>query len=213
MRTDDLVAALAADAPAVDRARVERRFRGKLLAGAGIAIVLTLLLLGPRPDWAEAMRLPMFWVKAALPASVAIASWVLLVRLGHPGARLGRSPLAAIAPLVLVAAAGLLVLWQAAPAERAGLLLGQTWRDCLVNIPLLALPALALALWALRGLAPTRLVAAGAAAGLFAGAAGAFAYAVHCPELELPFLGAWYVAGMLIPAGLGALAGRRVLRW
>ena len=78
---------------------------------------------------------------------------------------------------------------------------------------MLALPALALALSALRGLAPTRLALAGAAAGLFAGGAGAFAYAFHCPELEAPFLGAWYVAGMLIPAALGALPGRRLLRW
>jgi hypothetical protein len=213
MRTDDLVAALAAGAAPVDTARVERRFRGKLLAGIVIAFVLTLLLLGPRPDLAEAMRLPMFWVKAALPASVALASWVLLYRLGHPGARLGASPLAAAAPLLLVALAGMAVLWQSAPMDRPGLLFGQTWRDCLLNIPLLSLPALALALWALRGLAPTRLVAAGAAAGLFAGAAGAFAYALHCPELEVPFLGAWYVAGMLVPAGLGAAAGRRLLHW
>lgn len=213
MRTDDLVAALAAGAAPVDLARGERRFRGKLLAGVLVAFVLTWLLLGPRPDLAEAMRLPMFWVKAALPASVALASWGLLARLGHPGARIGASLLAAAAPLAMVAVAGLLVLWQSAPAERTGLLFGQTWRDCLLNIPLLALPALALTLWALRGLAPTRLAAAGAAAGLFAGAAGAFAYAMHCPELEVPFLGAWYVAGMLIPAGLGAAAGRRLLHW
>lgn len=213
MRTDDLVAALAAAAAPVDLARVQRRFRGKLLAGVLAALVLTWLLLGPRPDLAEAMRLPMFWLKAALPASVAIASWAMLVRLGHPGARLRAGPLAAVAPLALVTVAGVLVLGQSAPAERAGLLFGQTWQECLVNIPLLALPALALALWALRGLAPTRPAAAGAAAGLFAGAAGAFAYAMHCPELEVPFLGAWYVAGMLIPAGLGAAAGSRLLRW
>ena len=50
-------------------------------------------------------------------------------------------------------------------------------------------------------------------AGLFAGAAGALAYAMHCPELEVPFLGAWYVAGMLIPTALGALLGRRLLHW
>jgi len=213
MRTDDLVAALAADAAPVDNARAERRFRDRLLWGPAIAIVLMLLLLGPRPDLAEAMRLPMFWLKAGLPASVAAACWLLLYRLGHPGARLGRSPAAALAPLALVSLAGALVLWNAAPAERESLLFGQTWRDCLVNVTILALPALALALLALRGLAPTRLALAGAAAGLFAGAAGAFAYAFHCPELEVPFLGAWYVAGMLMPAVVGALLGRRLLRW
>jgi hypothetical protein len=213
MRTEDLVGALAANAEPVDASRVARRFRDSLAGGIAIAAVLVLLVLGPRPDLADAMRLPMFWLKVALPASVAAASWVLLHRLGHPGVRLGRSPLAAVAPLALIVVAGALVLWNAAPAERAALVLGQTWRSCLLSVPLLALPALALALWALRGLAPTRLVLAGAAAGLFAGAAGALAYAIHCPELDAPFLAAWYVAGMLIPAGLGALAGRRLLHW
>jgi hypothetical protein len=31
--------------------------------------------------------------------------------------------------------------------------------------------------------------------------------------MEAPFLAVWYVLGMLIPAGAGALLGRRVLRW
>jgi hypothetical protein len=46
-----------------------------------------------------------------------------------------------------------------------------------------------------------------------AGALGALAYVLHCPELEAPFLAVWYLLGMLIPAGVGALVGPRVLRW
>lgn len=213
MRTEDLIAVLAADPASPDRARSERRFRRQLLWGPAIALVLVLLWLGPRADLAEALRLPMFWVKLALPAAVALAAALVVDRLAHPGARLGRSMQAALAPLALMTAAGAFVLWRAAPEARGALLFGQTWIECLVHVPLLALPALALALRALRGLAPTRLPLAGAAAGLFAGAAGAFAYALHCPELQAPFLGAWYVAGMLLPAGLGALIGARVLRW
>jgi len=45
------------------------------------------------------------------------------------------------------------------------------------------------------------------------GALGALVYTLHCPELEAPFLGVWYVLGMLIPAVLGAIVGPRVLRW
>jgi hypothetical protein len=213
MRTDDLVEALAADAPAVDAGAVRRRFRDRLLWGPAIALVLMLLALGPRPDLVEAMHLPMFWVKAGVPAFIAASAWLLVYRLGHPGMARGGSLLAAVAPLPMLTVIGLLVLWNAAPAERSAMLFGQTWKQCLLAIPLLALPALALAVSALRGLAPTQLVQAGAAAGLFAGGAGAFAYAFHCPELDAPFLGVWYVAGMLIPAGLGALAGKRFLRW
>ncbi|HZW72970.1 MAG TPA: NrsF family protein, partial [Caldimonas sp.] len=66
---------------------------------------------------------------------------------------------------------------------------------------------------ALRSLAPTRLAAAGAAAGALAGGAGAAVYAWHCNEMTLPFVAVWYVLGMAIPAGLGALLGRRWLQW
>jgi ABC-type multidrug transport system fused ATPase/permease subunit len=91
--------------------------------------------------------------------------------------------------------------------------LSQFYNLCLVNIPLLSVPAFVLAFSALRGLAPTRPTLAGAAAGLSAGAAAAFAYAIHCPELTAPFLGAWYVIGMLVPTAMGALLGRHWLRW
>jgi len=38
-------------------------------------------------------------------------------------------------------------------------------------------------------------------------------YTFHCPELAAPFLGTWYVLGMLIPTALGAIIGPLVLRW
>ena len=64
-----------------------------------------------------------------------------------------------------------------------------------------------------EGLAPTRLRLAGAAAGLLSGAVGALVYSLHCPELAAPFLGFWYLLGMLIPTAAGALLGPRLLRW
>ena len=213
MRTDDLVAALAADAAPVDPARADRLFLRKLAAGVLLAVIATLVWLGPRPDLAAATTLGMFWVKLALPAAVAIGACLWAYRLAHPGARTGHARAIALLPLLAISTAGVLVLAFAPPVQRLGLLLGDTWRECLLNIPLLSLPAFVLAFWGLRGLAPTRLSAAGAAAGLFAGAAGGFGYALHCPELAAPFLGAWYVLGMLIPAGIGALAGRWALRW
>jgi len=74
-------------------------------------------------------------------------------------------------------------------------------------------PVFAATLWAMKGLAPTRPALAGAAAGLLAGAMAALVYALHCPEMEAPFIGVWYVVGMLIPAAAGALLGPLVLRW
>ncbi len=50
-------------------------------------------------------------------------------------------------------------------------------------------------------------------AGLLAGACAALVYSLHCPEMGAPFLGSWYLAGLLIPTALGMLAGPRLLRW
>lgn len=105
------------------------------------------------------------------------------------------------------------VLLQAAPGLRAPLVFGDSWATCVTAIPLLSLPLLAAVLWAMRGLAPTRLALAGATGGLLAGAAGATVYALHCTEMQAPFIAVWYVLGMLIPAVPGALLGRWLLRW
>jgi hypothetical protein len=120
-----------------------------------------------------------------------------------------------------VLAAPVLGMWILAAVALGGtpqtrwleLVLGQTAAICPFLITLLAAPVLLGGLWALQGLAPTRLRLAGASAGLLAGAAGACVYAFHCPELAAPFLGTWYVLGMAIPTALGALIGPRVLRW
>lgn len=213
MRTDDLIAALAADARPVVRGRAERRFAASVLVAPVVVLALMLVALGTRPDLATAATLPMFWAKLAAPAVVALATACLLLRLGHPGARVGHWPVLALAPMVLLFAVGMVVLWRAAPAERLPLVMGQTWRECLFNVGLLSLPALLLAFAAARQLAPTRPALAGGVAGLFAGTVAGAAYAFHCPELEAPFLAVWYLGAMLLPAAAGAFLGRRWLRW
>ncbi len=74
-----------------------------------------------------------------------------------------------------------------------------------------ALPTLAATFWA-RKLAPTRLTLAGAGAGLFAEAAGAFVYCFHCSEEAAPFIAVWY-AGDRFGHSHRALLGRYLLRW
>jgi hypothetical protein len=213
MKTDDLIAALVADAAPVDAARADRQFAAKLGAAALVSLIAMLLWMGPRPDIATASGQPMFWLKLAFPAAVGGAALVWLRRLSYPGMRPGRAPLAVVAPFALVWLAAAVALLAAGAGERMPMVFGETWKECPTSIAVLAIPAMALAFWAVRALAPTRLRLAGAATGLFAGAASALAYALHCPETEVPFLAVWYVLGMLIPAGIGALLGRRLLRW
>jgi len=213
MRTSDLISALATDSAPIDAASVDHRFYLKLAGGAVVAVAAMLLLMGARPDFSEASALPMFWLKLLFPASLAAAALVGLHRLGHPGRRLGQLPAVAALPVAFVFLMAGLVLLSAPANERLPLVFGETWFECPAAITLLSGPAFGLAFWAVRELAPTRLVLAGAAAGLFAGSVAAFAYAIHCPETQAPFLAVWYVLGMLIPTAAGALLGRRLLHW
>ena len=113
----------------------------------------------------------------------------------------------------MISILGAVVLWDAPPQERLGLIFGRTWLGCAFSISFIASPVFVGLMWALRGLAPTRPALAGACAGLLAAAVGALVYALHCPEVEAPFLAVWYVLGLLIPTALGASLGPKLLRW
>lgn len=213
MNTDELIRRLAADAaPAPRHAFVRRHGRGMLL-GAGGSVLLMALLFGIRPDLHELAATPLFWAKLAFPFATAAAAWPLVLRLSRPGAALGWRVWLVAVPVAIVWLAAANALLQAAPAQRLELVLGSTWRECPFNIALLSLPGFVGACWAMKGLAPTHLRAAGAAAGLLAGATAALAYSLHCPETSVAFWAVWYLLGMLLPALLGALLGRRLLRW
>jgi hypothetical protein len=136
-----------------------------------------------------------------------------MLRLSLPGSQLDWVPSALAAPVLAMWVLAASALMRADPAQRARLFFGDTWATCPYLVALLSAPVFAALLWATRGLAPTRLRLAGAAAGLLSGAVGALVYCLHCPELAAPFLGFWYLLGVLIPTAAGALLGPRVLRW
>jgi hypothetical protein len=213
MKTDELVTLLATGAGPVEGNAAARRYATALGWGAFGATLLMAILIGVRPDIDTAALLPMFWLKLAFPAAVAVGSLFAASRLSRPGARLAWIPIALVAPVLAMWLLSAYALLGAPPSERIELVMGSTWEYCLYYVPTLSVPVLVATLWAMRGLAPTRLSLAGAAAGLLAGAIGALIYALHCPEMEAPFIGVWYVAGMLIPTVAGALLGPIVLRW
>ena len=213
MRTDDLVTMLATGAGAVRPNQTVRRYATAVGWGALGAALLMATLLGVRPDLAAAGLLPMFWVKLAFVACLAAASLFAALRLSRPGQRLAWVPGALTAPVLAIWLLAAVVLTRADAAQRAGLFFGDTWNSCPFLVAMLSAPVFVAVVWAMKGLAPTRLRLAGASAGLLSGAVGALVYSVHCPETEAPFIGFWYLAGMLIPAALGALLGPRLLRW
>ena len=213
MKTDDLVMALATGEVRVQRHADVHRYAVAVCLGGFAATLLMLSLLGVRPDLGVAVRLPMFWVKLGYVACLAVASFIAVLRLSRPGAHIGGASVALAVPLLAMWALAASVLAGADAAQRLGLLLGATWKVCPILIAALSMPLFIANLWAMRSLAPTRLTLAGTTAGLLSGTVGALVYCLHCPEMAAPFIGSWYLLGMLIPAGIGAVLGRHVLRW
>ena len=213
MKTGELIALLANGAGVVPQQAWRRRYAAALGVGIAGAVALMLPLLGLRPDMNEASVLPVFWFKLAFPLTLALAALAVASRLSRPGVPLGMTPAAVAAPVMVVWLLAAVVLAGAAPDQRIALLMGTTWQSCPAYVTLLSIPAFIGMLWVMKTLAPVRLVLAGASSGLFAGGVGATVYAVHCPEMEVPFVAIWYLLGMLIPAALGAAAGSKLLRW
>lgn len=213
MRTDELVSMLATGAQPVAAGVTARRHIVALAWGGLVTTLVMAVFLGVRADIAVAAQTSMFWVKLAFPLSVALAAIIAATRLARPGVALGRAPLGLIAPVAVIVVMAIFALATAQPDQRLALILSPTWKVCPWLIALLSMPLLTGTLWAMRGLAPTRPVVAGATAGLLAGAVAATIYALHCTQMAAPFLATWYVLGMLIPAAAGALLGPRLLRW
>ena len=155
----------------------------------------------------------MFWARESFCASLGIVALMGTARLAHPGRPLGSVPVGIALPVIAMWALAASSLYAAPPPTRAHLIFGQTAAVCPFLIAMIATPLFVALIWALRGLAPTRLRLTGAAAGFAAGSLGALAYSLHCPELAAPFIGIWYVLGITLSAALGAGTGPRLLRW
>jgi hypothetical protein len=213
MKTDDLIVMLATGAGATDSGIVRQRLA--IASGAGIvgAALLMAGLLGVRHDFAQALMLPMFWVKLAFVGSLSLLSLLAVARLARPGVALGWVSRLLAAPVLAIWLLAGMVLWQAGPEQRASLFFGDTWLVCPFLIAMLSMPAFAALTWAVRGLAPVRLRLAGAFVGLLSGALAGVIYCLHCPEMGAPFVAFWYALGMLLPALGGMLLGPRLLRW
>ncbi|HWU54873.1 MAG TPA: DUF1109 domain-containing protein [Rhizomicrobium sp.] len=212
MRTDELIAELSGGLEPVKRGTVTRLLAGAVVLGLAGSVLVMLGILGLRYDFNTAITSFGMWTKLVYTFAIAIFSFWLVERAGRPGAQMTRPLLLLALPLLAIVL--LSVLQMSAPqADMPSLVLGHSSRVCAPLVLMTALPTLAATFWALKQLAPTRLRAAGAIAGLFAGGAGAFVYSFHCTEGAAPFIAIWYSLGILATTALGALLGPRLLRW
>jgi hypothetical protein len=214
MKTDELIAMLAKRDSGIDPRDVTKRVRLGLSLGIGFSVCLMLLFWGLNPHvLQDALTQTQFWVKVLMPISLAVLAWLLFQDLARPGARLKFAWGLVGTPWLVMALLGISFLVEAPAAQRAELIFGDTWKICSLSIALICAPMFLAGLWIMRGLAPTRLALSGGICGAFAGGVGTFIYALHCPELAVPFVATWYGLGMLFWVVVGGVLGRKLLAW
>jgi hypothetical protein len=211
--TDEFLERLVRDLRPVGRAPVLRRLVIGLLAGSVVALAGVVMLLGLRPDMWLAIRSAMFWVRLGYTLTFAGLGLWCIETLARPAGDASRRLPWLPAPFTAIGTLAALQMYLAPAPMRERMVMGEPASACPWCILLASLPVLAGLVWAMRGLAPTRLRIAGAVAGLTAGAAGASLYALHSPESTAPFIAIWYTLGILLVGAIGAALGPRVLRW
>ena len=213
MITEDLVRILASDVRAVPRNAVGQRIAFGILSGAAISLLLVGGVVGIRPDLDVAILDFPFWVKWAYTASLGVGAVLTTASLARPESTRPRWLWLLGVPVLLLTAIGIAQMAHASPQDWQALWLGRSWRLCPWTILLLSAPIFVGLLWSFRQFAPARPRAAGAAAGLAAGAWSATLYCLHCPEVSAIFVLTWFSLGIGLAAAAGAVLGRPLVRW
>ncbi len=214
MDTETLIQRLAAEAARAPGPPPRTGIRLAVAAGLGAAaaLVTSVTGLGARADLSTAILSLPAGMKVAGPLALAAGAFFWARGLARPDApAFGARMLLPAAALFLAPAlaAGLPAVWSDAGRTVGN---GTAW-VCLGLLGLTAIAPLVLVLSAMRSCATTSPGWAGFAGGLLAGGIGAAAYAVHCPLDAVSFVSIWYPVAIGLVGLVGALAGRRLLRW
>src|ERR1700722_1583199 len=157
MQTDDLIAHLSDGIDPVASGTVARfLFRG-LAAGILVSAVLTMTTLGLRPDLAQAIQGGPFWMKFCYTLTIAVLGMWVVERSGRPGSDPVRPSLFLALPVLAIFVIAAVQLLRPG-ANTHTLIMGNSARVCALLIFFLSIPLLGGIFWALRSLAPTRLV-------------------------------------------------------
>ena len=211
MKTDDLIIALAQDAPI--RWPLGRAVAAAMAGGAVVAGAIFFAGIGVRPDVMQAVETIRYLFKFIVTLALAVTATGLILHLARPGVPLGAWRWALLAAPILLAVSVALEMMAMPMSSWGTRWIGTNAPWCLTLIPVMALGPLALLLLALRQGAPRRPGLAGAVAGLVASGIAATLYAAHCPDDSPFFVATWYTLATGIVVLIGTLAGRRWLRW
>lgn len=212
MKTNDLIAALAADLPT----KPTPVWRAITMAIAVSVPVLLTILLGfvkIRPG-IESMLLDMkILPKFVFTIGLFLSALWLGLRVTRPGPGAGPARFALLAVFALLGLAVVSELINRPMETWAAAMLGTYSVPCMVLILIFSIAPFTALMFAFRTGAPDSPAVAGAAAGLIAGSLGASFYATHCVEDSALFMAVWYVIGISAVTILGAIVGRYALKW
>ena len=210
MRTDDLIAALAADTK--PQAPIVRQMALPLSGAIGLSITCFALFWGPRPDiWAALGSMAM--LKTLIPLILVALAAAFALTLVHPGRR-AKGQAAALSTVIALAALSFLAaIAREGPAGLVSALSTPQLLTCLLSVPVLATPLLGVALWGLSSGASLRPWLTGAMAGLATGALAAALYSVYCDKDMMLFVLPAYGVAIGSVTLAGGLLGARLLKW
>ena len=211
MRTEDLVALLAKDAPV--RWPLGRASLLAFVAGILFTATVFFTLVHPRQDVAQAAGTVRFLFKFVVTLTLTVTSMGLVVRIARPGAPLGIWRWLPIAAPILLFAAVIADLLATPKSTWMSHWIGVNISQCLTLIPLMAIAPLICLFPALRQGAPENPGVAGAIAGLVSSGIAATFYASHCTDDSPLFVVTWYPLASALVVCSGYLAGSRLLRW
>lgn len=212
MKTDDLIKALAADAP-TRHWPLGQAFAFALVAGLAVSIAFFQYRLGVRGNAFESLSTIRFPFKFIVTLALALPAIVATYRLSRPNGDIGNLSLALLAAPVLLAAGVALELINVPADLWKTRLIGQNSAPCMYLIPIMALGPLAGILAVLRYGAVTQPRLAALSAGLAAAGIGATLYASHCPDDSPLFVATWYTIATAIVVGISLLIAPRLMRW
>jgi hypothetical protein len=213
MQTDELIALLSTNPEPVDRGWTVRTLGVALGAGSVLALGITIIGLGVRPDLMTARALIFVVIKLVFGVGIVSLALVYLTRLARPGTRRKTSSFLIAMPFLVIVVLAAISLGLAPSSHWDKMIAGDQWLECLVSVPVIAIVPFAISVWAVRRAAPTNLARTGAFTGLIAGGVSAMAYALHCTDDSLPFVAVWYGGTIVLCTLAGAALGPRLLRW
>jgi len=213
MKTDELVNVLSTNLEVVNTRRVFRELAAAVMVGTVAVLAFIFFARGIRPDIRELHALLFISLKVSLGLGVVTGGLIYLVEAARPGGGRRFAPNVSTWLVIAVALLAIASLTAKPLWHWHTMAMTDGWLECLVSIPFIAIVPFAVVVWALRRMAPTDLVRAGALAGFVASGISIIGYALHCTGDSVPFITIWYGGTLLLCTMAGALLGPRLLRW